>query len=104
MDAYRIELAQKAKHDMRDMHAYIANNLKEPMLADKLLDKIEAEILTLKQMPKKHALERDEQLKQRNLRKLAVENYLVFYAVHDTSKTVYIARVLYDRRDWRNLL
>jgi len=104
MDKYSLALAEKAKRDLRDIHTYVAVNLCEPTLADQLLDKIEAEILTLRQMPKRYALERDDQLKQRNLRKLAVGNYLVFYAVHDNVKTVYIARVLYAKRDWKNLL
>ncbi|MCL2696288.1 MAG: type II toxin-antitoxin system RelE/ParE family toxin [Clostridiales bacterium] len=104
MDKYRIELAEAAKRDLREMHAYITDNLSEPILADKLLDKIETEILTLQQMPKRYALERDNQLKQRSLRKLIVENYLVIYTVHDNVKAVYIARILYNRRDWRNLL
>ena len=104
MAEYRIELAIKAKKDMREIHAYIANNLKEPNIADKLLDKIEAEISTLKKMPLSYALERDEQLKRRNLRKLIVDNHLVFYSVHEKSETVFVVRVLHARRDWVNLL
>jgi len=104
MTEYKIELAVKAKKDMRDIHAYIANHLKEPGIADKMLDKIEAEILTLKTMPLCHAVERDEQLRLRNLRKIIVDNYLVFYTVHEKSATVFVVRVLYARRDWMNLL
>lgn len=104
MAEYKIELAIKAKKDMREIHAYITDNLKEPKIADKLLDKIEAEILTLKTMPLRHAVERDEQLKRRNLRKLIVDNYLVFYTVHEKAATVFVVRVLYARRDWVNLL
>jgi len=104
MTEYKIELAMKAKKDMREIHAYIANNLKEPNIADKLLDKIETEILSLNTMPLRHGIERDEQLKRRNLRKLIVENYLVFYTVHEKTATVFIVRVLYARRDWMNLL
>ena len=104
MSVYRIELALKAKKDMREIHAYITNNLKEPNIANKLLDKIEMEILKLRQMPFCHTLERDEQLKNRYLRKLIVDNYLVFYTVHEKSATVFVVRVLYARRDWVNLL
>ena len=104
MDEYKIEITAKAKRDLREIHTYVANNLKELAIADKLLDKIEAEIWTLRQMPQRHALERDEQLKQRNLRKLIVGNYLVFYAVDERKKTVRVVRVLYARRDWLNLL
>ena len=104
MGGYRIEITARAKRDIRDVHAYIAGSLKEPNIADRLLDKIEAEILTLKNMPLRHALERDEQLKLKNLRKLIVDNYLIFYTVDEKTETVFIVRVLYARRDWMNLL
>jgi len=101
MDEYKIKIAVRAEQDLREIHAYIAKNLKEPA---KMLDKIEAEIQTLRQMPQRHALERDEQLKQRNLRKLIVENYLVFYTAGEKAGTVHIVRILYAGRDWFKLL
>jgi len=104
MTEYKIEITTKAKRDMREIHAYISSNLKEPNVADRLLDKIETEILTLKSMPLRHAVERDVQLKLKNLRKLIVNNYLIFYTVSEKTETVFIARILYARRDWMNLL
>jgi len=104
MERYRIELTLSAKRDMRETYSYIANTLKEPNIAGKLLDKMAAEIAKLKTMPKRHGLERDEKLKRRNLRKLIVDNYLIFYTVHEKSTTVFIVRILYARRDWVNLL
>jgi len=104
MAEYKIEIAARAKRDMREVHTYISGTLKEPNVADELLDKIETKILTLKSMPLRHALERDEQLKLRNLRKLIVDNYLVFYTVNEKTETVFVVRVLYARRDWMNLL
>ena len=104
MAEYEVEITSSAKQDIRKVHAYISSNLKEPNVADRLLDKIEAEILTLQNMPLRHAIERDEQLKLRNLRKLIVDNYLIFYTVNRKIETVFVVRVLYARRDWINLL
>ncbi|MCL2010502.1 MAG: type II toxin-antitoxin system RelE/ParE family toxin [Synergistaceae bacterium] len=104
MAEYKIEITARAKLDMREVHAYISSNLKEPNIAGRLLDKIETEILTLKSMPLRHAVERDEQLKLKNLRKLVVDSYLVFYTVNEKTETVFIVRVLYARRDWMTLL
>jgi len=104
MVKYKIELAIKAKMDLKEIHEYITNNLKEPTVADRLLDKIEAKILTLKHMPLCHAVEQDEQLRHRKLRKLIVDNYLVFYIVNEKTKTVLIVRILYAHRDWANIL
>jgi len=104
MAEYRIEITTRAKRDIKEIHTYITENLKEPNAADILLDRIETEILTLKHMPLRHSIERDEKLKLRNLRKLIVDNYLVFYTVNNRTKTVFIVRVLYARRDWMRLL
>ena len=104
MTEYKIEVTARAKRDIREIHAYVSGNLKEPDVADRLLDKIETKILTLKSMPLRHAVERDEQLKLRSLRKLTVDSYLVFYTVNEKTQTVFIVRALYTRRDWLNLL
>ena len=104
MAEYKIEITARAKRDLREVHAYISGARKEPNVADELLDKIETKMLTLKSMPLRHAVERDEQLKLRNLRKLIVDNYLVFYTVSEKTEIVFVVRVLYARRDWMNLL
>ena len=104
MGEYKIEVAVRAKRDMCEIYAYIADTIKEPNIADRLLDKIEAQIRTLNKMPFRQPVERDEQLKLRNLRKVMVDNYLVFYTVNEKTATVFIVRVLYARRDWVNLL
>ena len=104
MQEYDIEITNKAKNDMREIYAYIIENFKESSIADNLLDKIETEILNLKTMPLRHKIEKDEQLKLRNLRKIIVGNYLIFYTVNKKTETVFIIRVLYFRRDWLNLL
>ena len=104
MDEYRIEFSGKAKRDMLDIHAYIAGNLQEPGTADRLLDRIEAGIQTLGYMPLRYAIEQSEHLKLKDMRKMLVDNYLVFFTVDEEQNTVFIIRVLYARRDWMNLL
>jgi len=104
MAEYKIEITIKAKKDMREIYAYLAYNLDEPNTADKLLDKIEEGILSLKHMPLRCAVEQDEQLRLGNLRKLIVGNYLIFYIVNEKTAMVFIVRILYSRRDWMNLL
>ena len=104
MTEYKIKIAVKARRDIREIHTYVVNKLQENSIADNLISKIETEILSLKNMPLRYALEQDEQLKNRNLRKIIMDNYLIFYTVREKSRTVFIVRVLYARRDWVNLL
>jgi addiction module RelE/StbE family toxin len=104
MDEYDIDITLKAKLDLLDIHDYVSNVLSSPVTADELLDKLESGISTLSQMPQRNALERDPQLSYRNLRKLPIENHLVFYTVAEHDFCVMIVRVLYARRDWMNIL
>jgi len=38
------------------------------------------------------------------VRKLFVENYIVFYIVDEDKREVHILRILYNRREWQTLL
>ncbi|MGH4121235.1 type II toxin-antitoxin system RelE/ParE family toxin [Clostridium sp.] len=55
-------------------------------------------------MPLRNALVNYERLAYIGIRKIMVDNYIVFYIANDESKTVTIIRILYGRRDWINLL
>ena len=47
---------------------------------------------------------KDERLAEKQIRKLIVKNYTVFFRVHEVTKIVEIIRVLYSKRDWSALL
>ena len=38
------------------------------------------------------------------IRKLPVENYTAFYLLNETAREVHIIRILYNRREWQNLI
>ena len=104
MMEYSLEITDRAQHDLREIYNYIAESLMEPTTANKQLERIEEGILSLKHMPLRIAMEQNESLKQRNLRKLIIDNYLVFFLVNEETNTVSIVRILYGRRDWLALL
>lgn len=104
MDGYKIEISRQAYGDIRETYRYIARELKEPSIAQKLTDTIFEAIQTLAQLPERYAVVSDERLALEHYRKLPVENYLVFYVIFEQTKTVYISRVLYARREWQSIL
>ena len=104
MIEYSLEITESAKNDLKEIYNYIANSLMEPTTAEKQLERIEEGILSLKHMPLRIAMEHNESLKQRNLRKLIVDNYLIFFLVNEETYSVIIVRVIYGRRDWVALL
>ncbi|SPF46518.1 Addiction module toxin, RelE/StbE family (fragment) [Candidatus Desulfosporosinus infrequens] len=68
------------------------------------MDKISDEALSLEEMPQRNALVADERLSTAGIRKLLVDNYIIFYVISEKEKTVMIIRILYGRRDWLTLL
>ena len=104
MGAYRVDISDLAKQDIRDTASYIKNQLKEPTIAESTVNAILDAISTLEDMPMRIPLVNDERLAKMHIRGLQNKNYTAFFRVDDALKVVDIIRVLYSRRDWQTLL
>ena len=99
---YNIEYSKESKQDLIGIKQYIKYNLQEPEIAKKLISKIRKEINSLKDNPEVYAIIDDDIIKKLEIRKLIVDNYIVFYRIKDNN--IQIVRVMYGRRNWINLL
>lgn len=97
-------MTEPAEMDLIDIINYIALELRAPSTAQKFLTKISKPIFELEQMPKKYPLVNDERLSSQGIRKLVVDNYIVFYTISETIYSVIIIRILYGKRNWSYLL
>jgi len=104
MSTYNILITEPAEEDLYEIGAYISKELLEPENAKKVILKIAKGINSLEDMPLRNALVVDERLAIRGIRKIIIDNFIVFYIVTEENKTVTIIRILYNRRDWLNLL
>lgn len=104
MKRYGVYVTQKAIDDLTEIGRHIFDELLQSNLSDKLLDKSEESIYGLETMPLKYLLASDKHLSDQGIRKLPVENYIVFYIVSEKNNKVNIVRVLYQKRNWINLL
>ena len=104
MTQYKIEIAQPAVQDLQDILGYISNTLKEPATAQRIYTSIKTEILTLASMPERNRVVDDEPYAAMGVRRLFVENYVVFYVVDKGRNCVHVLRVLYNRREWQSIL
>lgn len=104
MDRYKIEITEPAENDLLEVGAYIARELLEPDVTKKVVAKIGKEIMKLEELPLRNSLVLDSRLALQGIRRIFIDNYIVFYIVTEESKTVTIVRILYNRRDWINLL
>ena len=104
MALYHIQYTPLAAEDIDEIDAYISETLCNPDAAEKLLTKMEQQILRLQQFPHLGYLVEDPYLAAKGYRKLIVDNYLIFHLVDDTNQTIIIMRVLYGAREYRDLL
>ena len=102
MKKYNIEYSMESKQDLIDIKRYIKYNLQEPNTAQKLITKIKKEIDSLKDNPEMYSVIDDDIIKRFKIRKLVVDNYIVFYRIND--ENIQIVRVMYGRRNWITLL
>ena len=95
---YDIILTDRAKLDLEEIYKYIFENLKEPNIADKLMEKIETEILDLETSPYR-CMEIHIKPKNQIYRRLVIEKYVVLYRIVEEKKQVVIFQILYSGRD-----
>ena len=104
MVKFNIIIETTAVSDLRGILRYITETLKEPVIAKRIYYSIKEQIMTLDKMPLRYPLVLDNSFAARCLRKMPVENYSVFYRADEVKKEVHVLRVLYNRREWQNLL
>lgn len=104
MSSYDIDITKPAEKDLHEIGRYISEELLKPDKAVKVVDKIADEIFKLEEMPFRNAIVDDDKLASQGIRKFIIDNYIVFYVVNEEKKRVTVVRILYNRRDWINIL
>lgn len=101
---FKIKMTPKAYNDLDEIYSYIAEDLYNQSAADNLMEKIETNIMRLKDFPFSCSFVTDEMLKDRGYRKLIVENYIAFYLVREEEMQVVVMRVLYSGQKYQDLI
>lgn len=104
MNTYNIEITEPAERDLYEIMAYVSKELLEPNTAKKIISKIAEAIGSLEEFPLRNGLVADERLSHKGIRKIMVDNYIIFYIVTEERKTVTVVRILYSKRNWMGLL
>ena len=96
---FDVQISERADADLRGIYEYIAFELLSPQNAAGQLDRLEAAISNLSNMPEKFRRYEREPWHSRNLRMFPLDNYLVFYIPDKNTKIVTVIRVMYGGRD-----
>lgn len=101
---YKLEFLPIALNDMLEAVSYISNELKNPIAADRLSEKLIAAAEALADFPYANPVYIPMKQLNHEYRKTVVENYLMFYWVDEPGKTVTVARVIYGKRDYGKMI
>ena len=98
-DSYNVVYSPQALNDLKDIYAYIAQELLVPDTARNQVNRIRKEIRSLDFMPSRYSLVDWEPWKSMGMHKVPVDNFVVFYTVDSDSMTVTVIRIVYGGRD-----
>ena len=96
---YSYSFLSSARQDLRNILHYISIELDNRQAAMNLKSKIREKIELARQFPEMGALVENEYITKVTFRKLSAGNYLIYYNVDHTKKKIYIARIVYEKRD-----
>ena len=94
--SYQLHITSTAEHDIMRAVDYIEFTLKNPQVADNLLDAVTKQIGTLSDFPQKFRLVDDPVLASWEIRFVIINNYLAFYTIDEEKQTVIVVRFLYQ--------
>lgn len=101
---YNVLLTEHARDDLKSIYEYIAFDLLSPDAASSLIKGILATSKGLNSFPNRNPLFHEEPWKSTEVRFVPYKNYIIFYKVDDTYKTVTVARIMFGGRDITNQL
>lgn len=104
MSEWKVVLTPEFKQEFKDIYAYIAEELLAPETAKRQVKRILDQIENLNEMPGRFSLVENEPWRSRGLRKMIVDNYVVFYYLNVKNKEVVIFHVFYGGRNIDELL
>lgn len=104
MSEWRVVLTPEFRQEFKDIYAYIAEVLLVPDTAKKQAMRILEHVERLNEMPSRFLLVEKEPWRSRGLRKMIVDNYIVFYYPNEKSKEVVVFHVFYGGRNIEELL
>ena len=101
--SYKLEITATARQNYADIAAYILEQSGSPETAIRLIRELQAYTERLKTFPLCGALPRDRFLLISGYRYLVKGEYLTFYTVNESRKTVFIHAVFNAKKDYTRI-
>lgn len=79
MDEYKIKVTRQAEEHLVLIREYIATELKEPIIAKRILELLKSEMMSLQTMPYRVKCIDEQPWGELGFRKIRVKNYYVYF-------------------------
>lgn len=99
MTDFRVQYSAEAAEDLREIYRYIAFEIQAPQAARGQTDRIRKMIRSLSHTPDRFAAAEWEPWASMGMRKMPVNNYVVFYLTEHKDRTVTVIRIFYAGQD-----
>ncbi len=104
MSNWIINYTKNAYSELDAIYKYIAEDLNVPNTASKQIKRITSAIDSLEEMPLRNPLYDKEPWHSLGLRKMLVDNYIVFYFPNETNNEIVIMHIFYSGRNILDIL
>ena len=101
---YKVKLTDHAVAQLQEAVIYISKVLQASTVAKHWAARIKKELASLSTMPARYPLTEEEPWRTEGVRKMSVENFLVYYWIDEAKKIVWITAIVYARRDQLRVL
>lgn len=104
MKKYIVEISKTAKQDLDDIISYIKYDLAGDIIADKYKILFKQEIKKLEDIAGSMSILDEELTGHKNIRKINVRNYIVFYIVDEGKNKAFVVRIGHSFMNWEKFL
>lgn len=96
---YDYRFTEKAEADLTEILRYITADLSNPLAAQELGRRIFDSIDNIRNFPQSGLIIENSFLTDKTVRRLVVDNYILYYKPNDSEKIIYIVRIVYGKRN-----
>ena len=101
---YAVELSELAINQLAQIKQYIIEKFNNPDAAERVADRLKAQMGKLSTIPERVVLEDEEPWHSRGVHKYIIGNYIAYFVIDEVSKQVLITAVVLGTRDQKKQL
>lgn len=104
MKKYIVELSETANQDLNNIISYLRYTLSGDIIADKYKILFKQALIDLEDVAGSMPILSEELTGHRDIRKINVRNYIIFYIVDEEKSKAFVVRIGHAFMDWEKYL